>query len=367
MEKKGEHVLRNQHYTISYLFSTLKSKSFDFYYLGAKRGVVPYGGAAPSPIRSGISKVLNKYPISDKTFFPSVVLGITALKKALRSIISQSTLTVQAMVYMAIFMITLGVISSIFGTKVIDLLFSLSAAIIPSAAMSIDQGAMAISSSTTQALIIQVVLAALMMAASALISFCIFGGLAWRTAYRLAGTPGTTGTPGMEGETLSSIETIPPIATLRSMATLPFLGRFTRLCLLLFPFYLLYELLAFARDFRELSAERMPGLEIWNPSILVPILAVLVSYMVFLSFSLVGTSTAKKSLSRALHIGFSRISTTLPSLLPLILLLIIVEALSRALLMLGNVGSYAGIILVLLWWVITATSLIGLFEGSLYG
>lgn len=168
--------------------------------------------------------------------------------------------------------------------------------------------------------ILQAALLFLLLSLGALVAFCALCGLAWSLARSIAGKQ-------------------PP--WIMDILT------FTRTTLLLFPFYLLYETLAFLRDFRELSLERTPGLILWNPSLLVPILGLLVLYVASITYALLQPGNATSTVKAGIRMAFANVHHVLPRIFPLLGLTAVIELASRFLLDRGTTAAIAGLLLVL--------------------
>lgn len=277
--------------------------------------------------------------LGNSNFIHCFKKGLTSLSKAASSMIHNPSLTVQSMVFDGLFLMSLGVISTVFGNQVVELLLSISARVVPPASISTEQGIAAVSSPPVQMLMMHTGILIMIMAFAALISFCILEGLSYLTAYKIVG---------------------------KTQEPLSFVARFSRLSGRLFPAYLLYEFLAFTRDFYELSSQQLPGFTVWNPSLLVPILAILFVYFGLISFSFLDGKGSREPMKQAWNIGFLNITTTFPALCPLLLLFILVELLSRILHSIGNAGIVIGIMILLASACLMKTTLNILFNWHPY-
>ena len=213
----------------------------------------------------------------------------------------------------------------------VDTLLAIGTMMIPQSAASPDTFSISLLGGPAQGLEWQVIILIALIASGAFCAFCIMAGSSYWIAYRLAG---------------------------KNIRYIRFLALFTRVSFAFLPLYLIYESLGYLHDFNTLAAVRMPGLGYWEPSYLVPLIGISTLYLSLMSLSRLSEGTARGAILSGAKNGIRRIAWTIPTLLPMIAVIILVELFSRQALQIGSYAQAVALLIFMLMLTLIKTSLV---------
>lgn len=262
-----------------------------------------------------------------------IIKGCSALAVAARSMISKPLYTLAAMALDSLFFVVIGVVTAIFGDRAVAIMLSMSSLVLQQSAALPQEDIASLLSGPAAWIGLKALCLIALMAVAALVAFSVIAGSGWCIAYVLAG---------------------------KSMGFLRFIAIFSRTSAVLFPVYLLYEVLAYLHDFYSLAAERMSSLAVWDPSWLVPLIGIVTAYFSGLALSSLSEDSTVSALWAAWRKGIVQIKATLLFCIPLIAVVGAVEAVSRVVPALGMTGQVIGIIILLFMLTLLKISLIQL-------
>jgi len=258
-------------------------------------------------------------------------LGACSLGKSFRSIVSNPVMTFGAMALDSVLLFMIGAILEHFGKKFIDTLLAIGTLMIPQSAASPETFSASLIGGPAQGLEARAIVLLALMASGAFCAFCIFEGSSYWIAYRSAG---------------------------KKIGFLRFIALFTRVSFAFLPLFIAYESLGYLHDFNTLAAERMPGLGYWDPSYLVPIIGISAAYLILMSLSRLGEGDARAAIASGIRKGIFQLHKTIPLISSMILLVVLVESISRIALNMGAYSKGAALILFLFTLTLIKTSMI---------
>lgn len=246
--------------------------------------------------------------------------GWGSLAYSAKSMAARPGLCALAMACDALLLVSLGAVTELFGSRVVNALLALGTVIIPQSTTLPLEETIQIIGGPGQGAALAVIYNLVLMASGAFVAFCVFAGSSWKIAYDLAG---------------------------KRHNYLGFIPLFTRASALMLPAFVLYEILGYLQDFNAMAAQGALGPT--GPSVpyAASIVGAATAYFSLLTLSMLERNTAACAARAALRHGTRRIVGITLRSLPVIMIIAAVEILLRATLDLGEIARLAGAVIVL--------------------